>query len=262
MSIQLCNATLKNKLPCTYKAKFNGRCGLHLLENDPVFCLGKLRNKKPCHYKVNGCTRFCKLHSKQDRCNEQDLCEPVDDEEPCEPLKLPDSPLSLQSQTPEAQLLMGKIEAILKTVHMRKQYRDTTKKVKFNLEWAFLLGNTTNALGAGFGAFSTPHNIKKGRGVCITPVEDRKLPQWKKLLWSLSKQLMQLVDPDFVDGEYVVNYSCMTNPNHYVKKHTDSDDISFQYALTLGDYSGATLRMETLTTTIRCVKWTGAYHMK
>ena len=62
----------------------------------------------------------------------------------------------------------------------------TKQKVKFNLEWAFLLGNTTNALGAGFGAFKTPHNINKGRGVCITPVEDiiRKLPRWKKDLWS------------------------------------------------------------------------------
>ena len=67
---------------------------------------------------------------------------------------------------------MKEIEAILKTVHLNKQYRDKTKKVKFNLGWAFLLGNTTNALGAG--AFTTPHNFKRGKGVCIKPVEGSK----------------------------------------------------------------------------------------
>ena len=34
----------------------------------------------------------------------------------------------------------------------------------------------------------------------------------------------------------------MTKPEQYVKKHVDSDDISHQYALALGNYSGANLR--------------------
>ena len=73
-------------------------------------------------------------------------------------------------------------------------------------------------------------------------MEERKIPKWKKELWSLSKELISLVDPDFADGEFVVNYSCMTKPEQYVKKHVDSDDISHQYALALGNYSGANLR--------------------
>ena len=50
------------------------------------------------------------------------------------------------------------------------------------------------------------------------------------------------IDPDFAEGEYVVNYSCMTKPEQYVKKHVDGEDISHQYALALGNYSGAYLR--------------------
>ena len=117
MNSHLCNATLKSKLPCANKAKSDGRCGVHPIRNDPVFCAGKLRgggSKKTCGYKVKGGARFCKLH------NDQDVCKPVDDE-PCElrldveskPDTQPEAPL--QSQQPEAQLLMGEIESILKS---------------------------------------------------------------------------------------------------------------------------------------------------
>ena len=73
-------------------------------------------------------------------------------------------------------------------------------------------------------------------------MEDRKLTKWKQELWRLSKELISLIDPDFAAGEYVVNYSSMTKPEQYVKKHVDSDDISHQYALALGNYRGASLR--------------------
>ena len=193
-------------------------------------CGAILKNGDACPYKAKPVKfgGFCGYHCPKNTT----MCLPVlEEREEIKPLK---------SEEPDAQKLMKEIEAILKTVHLNKQYRDKTKKVKFNLGWAFLLGNTTNALGAG--AFTTPHNFKKGKGVCIKPVEERKLPQWKQDLWRLSKDLMRLIDPDYVEGEYLVNYSCMTDPNHYVRKHTDSDDISYQYALALGDYEGAKLR--------------------
>ena len=138
------------------------------------------------------------------------------------------------------QELMTKIETILRNVKQTKQYRDKTKKVKFNLEWAFLMGHNISALGAK--SFETPHNFKKGKGVCVKPVEERNIAKWKKELWTLSKELITLTDADFAAGEYVVNYSCMTKPEQYVKKHVDGDDISHQYALALGDYRGAHLR--------------------
>jgi hypothetical protein len=74
-------------------------------------------------------------------------------------------------------------------------------------------------------------------------VETRALPKWKLELWDLSKQLITLIDPDFATGEFVVNYSCMNKPEQYVKKHVDSDDVSHQYAMALGNYKNAALRL-------------------
>ena len=40
----------------------------------------------------------------------------------------------------------------------------------------------------------------------------------------------------------MVNFSCMTNPSqHYVKKQVDDQDITFQYGLALGDFTGGEL---------------------
>ena len=58
---------------------------------------------------------------------------------------------------------------------------------------------------------------KTGKGVNITPVEQQRLPKWKKELWTLAKKLITLIDPDFAAGEYVVNYACMNQPDQYVK---------------------------------------------
>ena len=74
--------------------------------------------------------------------------------------------------------LMTQIEKILEEHPQTTQYRDNNKKVRFNLEWSMLMGHTTNALGAK--SFETPHNFKKCKGVYVKPMEERKLPKWKK----------------------------------------------------------------------------------
>jgi len=150
-------------------------------------------------------------------------------------------PTSKITDTPYVQSLMNEIESMLANVKLNKQYRDKTKKIRFNLNWSFMLGNTTGALGGG--GMQTPHNMphKKGKGVCVSKVEDRKLPKWKQALWAVSKELISIIDKDFSEGEYVVNYAKMT-PGTYVKKHVDAEDISFQYAMALGDFKGAPLR--------------------
>ena len=205
----MCSAICKSGLKCPFKgrSKFNGFCGKHF--------------QKP----LEDYDQFLAEA-------EQQLFESTHGPDP--------STLPKPSDDMRRGVLMERIEGILTKVNMDKQYRDKKKKDKFNLKWAFLLGNTCNALGAG--PFTTPHNFKKGRGVCLTDVEDRALPEFKKELWRLSKQLMKIVDPDFVEGEYVVNYACMNDPDHYVKKHVDGEDISFQYAMSLGDHQGAKLR--------------------
>ena len=205
-------------------------------------CQAVYSNKKPCtFYAKQGCGGFCRVHKKFEKASDVEterflrMAEEQLYSSP-DPSELP-FPTTFVKQN-----LMNKIEGILKTVKETKQYRDKSKKVRFNLEWAFLLGEgTTSALGAK--SFETPHNFKPGRGVCLTKVESRNLPSWKLQLWDLSKQLITLVDPDFASGEYIVNYSCMNKPEQYVKKHVDTDDISFQYAMGLGDYKNAALRI-------------------
>ena len=43
------------------------------------------------------------------------------------------------------------------------------------------------------------------------------------------------------EGETIVQFSYMKSPEHYVKKHTDTSDISHQYALSLGKYTSRTI---------------------
>ena len=197
-------------------------------------CQAVTKKNQPCPWNAKpGCNGFCKIHKANAPIRKDNVetfqCEAVD-------LKSEkDALCELKKQE-----LMDKIEKILQGVKQTKQYRDKTKKLKFNLEWAFLMGYNCSALGAK--SFETPHNFKKGKGVCVTPVEERKLPKWKQELWALSKELITLTDPDFAAGEYVVNFASMTKPEQYVKKHVDSEDISHQYALTLGNYRNAYLR--------------------
>ena len=98
----------------------------------------------------------------------------------------------MSDSEPEVEIPEPKVEAlteienILEKHPQTNQYRDGNKKVRFNLEWSMLLGHTTNALGAK--SFETPHNFKQGRGVYIKPVEERKIPKWKKELWGLCQR--------------------------------------------------------------------------
>jgi hypothetical protein len=73
------------------------------------------------------------------------------------------------------------------------------------------------------------------------PATRNSLPVWKKKLWSLSKELLALYDKEFASGEFVVQFSKMSSPDHDVPIHTDDNDISYQYHVTLGDYENVYL---------------------
>jgi len=92
-----------------------------------------------------------------------------------------------------------------------------------------------------FVAFHTPHNIFLGRGVCLTDPLDRDLLKYKKELWRLAAQLIELYVPGFTKKYYVVQFAKMSKPEHYVGLHIDKRDIAPQYHLTCGSYSGAYL---------------------
>ena len=58
--------------------------------------------------------------------------------------------------------------------------------------------------------------------------------------YCIARNIIQIVDPDFAAGEFVVQFAYMSGGGH-VGWHKDGD-ISYQYAMSLGDFSGAYLR--------------------
>lgn len=80
----------------------------------------------------------------------------------------------------------------------------------------------------------------------VTPVEvqlaQSKISRAQWIAYQLASQIIQKVDPDYAAGEYNVQFALMNASSHFVKKHRDSADVDYQYALALGSFSGAILR--------------------
>lgn len=84
----------------------------------------------------------------------------------------------------------------------------------------------------------------KNTGVNVKPVAEQPgLSDAKKKAYDLAAGLIEKVDPWFAAGEFIVQFALMNRPEHHVKVHKDLEDITYQYALSLGDYSGAELRV-------------------
>ena len=125
----------------------------------------------------------------------------------------------------------------------------------FNLRWAFKIGEATVDPGLmqfvkqGYKGF-LKHPFKE-IGVCIKPVEDRlegfcrgdeELYDVMNKVYTIACMLFRIIDPDYVKGCFTVNFSCMDKQSHYVGKHKDRKDVTYQYLLGLGSYSGAWIR--------------------
>jgi hypothetical protein len=111
-----------------------------------------------------------------------------------------------------------------------------------NADFCFSIGYTINVKGRL--GFETPHNIPERAGyyVCTKDPLERSLPMWKKSLWLKARQLLDLYDPVYAAGEYVVQFSRMSSASHSCKMHQDSKDISPQYIMYLGNYRNAILQ--------------------
>ena len=94
------------------------------------------------------------------------------------------------------------MQRILKKHDPKGVYRKNTKEQSdvFNTKFSFLLGATTNALGAV--AFTTPIAGKPGRGMCVTPLYDQQKPKWQKALYALADEIISVADPEFSKGDY------------------------------------------------------------
>ena len=86
------------------------------------------------------------------------------------------------------------------------------------------------------------HNFKN-TAAYIAPVEEQSgQTRLKKLLHRMAMEILMLIDPEYAAGETIVQFALLTSPQHRVDKHVDDEDISFQYAVSLGNYHGAILR--------------------
>jgi hypothetical protein len=130
------------------------------------------------------------------------------------------------------------------------QHRDGNHKRQFSLKGSFKVGTaSTNGKwkwNVGKHPYFKRHNFKN-TVVWVKPplvqLKDGKICKAKFQAWLLASMIIERVDPNYAAGEYEVNFSMMNSAQHYVKKHIDGDDISHQYALGLGQYSGAMLRV-------------------
>ena len=81
---------------------------------------------------------------------------------------------------------------------------------------------------------------------CVRSVEQQLAAKKVKRVhydaYLLAKDVLEKVDPEYAGGEYRVQFAYMNDPSHRVSKHKDSSDVNFQYALSLGNFSGAKLR--------------------
>jgi len=102
----------------------------------------------------------------------------------------------------------------------------------------FVLGASLGPLGSGGFEQKGP---KKGLGKNTTIVKCRQKRDAKTCLklWKSMRRLIKAIDPDYMFT------SIQVNRNFLGKPHCDSKDRSYQYALSLGDFSGGKLMIET-----------------
>ena len=108
------------------------------------------------------------------------------------------------------------------------------RKDKINSNFLVHLGRTQSALGAR--GFETPHEFRRGKGVYTKRIAVSCHPPWLKRAWDLALPIINKVCPGYAgEGNYIVmQFSRMTSPSHFFKKHTDAHDIDQQYLFTLG----------------------------
>lgn len=151
------------------------------------------------------------------------------------------------------QNLMQQLHAHLsnnKRLLFRVQHRDKSKR-KLSWKGSFTIGRGSTQPGhikligkyPGF----LKHNFKN-TGVYNLPMQDQ-CAKWSKqerlpklTAYWLAYEILKIIDPYYASGEFIVQFAYM-NANGFVKIHKDKEDISHQYALSLGEFTGATLRV-------------------
>lgn len=126
-----------------------------------------------------------------------------------------------------------------------KQHRDGKDKNKFSLKGSFKVGLGSTQPGNKQHIGKIPHfraHNFKNKAVFLQDVCQQMIVNaYQKRAYELAKAVIELLDPKFAKGEFLVNFSHMNSRCHYVKKHVDRDDVTFQYILSFGEYDGDVL---------------------
>jgi hypothetical protein len=114
-----------------------------------------------------------------------------------------------------------------------KQHRDGKRKNKFDLQGSFKIGLGSTQPGhlqhLGKPGF-VRHNFKN-TAAFVKPVHEQELPYEQRHAYQMASDILNMVDPDYAAGEYLVQFAHMCSDEHKVEKHVDKEDISHQYAL-------------------------------
>jgi hypothetical protein len=143
---------------------------------------------------------------------------------------------------------LTELESLCDAYKKTGQARDKKNKNNFSLEWQFAAGRSVRALTTKEGnpTWCHKHNFIDSKGVYMKDVADSTKTPAQKALYAKACEILPLIDADYAGEykDYVVNFSCMSDSElHYVHKHTDDDDIQFQYAVVLGKCTGGELKL-------------------
>ena len=154
---------------------------------------------------------------------------------------------------PTSDTVDAKIDALYAHLHshratlFQRQHRDGEKKITFSLAGSFKVGVGSVQVGNKQYIGSNPAFIQHpfvNTAVYLTPVEQQEgLSDAEREAYRLAMAILLEIDPDYTEGATLVNFSLLNSPTHYVKQHVDKNDVSYQYALSLGSFEGVRLRV-------------------
>jgi hypothetical protein len=146
---------------------------------------------------------------------------------------------SIDNQLAELYVLL---EAYLK----RGQTRDKREK-ELKFLWQFTIGRTVRALTTESGnpTWSYKHNFRDKIGVyslnaktLADPMRAKTKSLKMKAIYAKAGEILAVIDPTYaVNGDWVLQVHAMDSTSR-VDRHTDDDDISYQYGVVLGDFDG------------------------
>ena len=134
------------------------------------------------------------------------------------------------------------------TVGNKHQTRDK-KKNQLNFRFQFTIGRTARARTYSDKTyFRFKHNFRDNIGIysineteLADPLKAKTKSAEQKDLYYMAGKLLNTIDSGYAaGGHWVVQIHAMDHDSK-INKHKDTNDITFQYGVTLGDYEGGNL---------------------